>query len=241
MAKSEYIGINNTARKVKGIYVGVNGVARKVTKGYIGVGGVARLFYAGYTWKRYNVSTTWSSSLYARYTDMSTGTFLLSIYNCNGTPLKITLFSSYSDTTNSTCTLSCNSSTGIFTCSNYKGSNVRYNSTIGSNIFDYEAEFPTNSYCAYAVILDCNDLDITSIGSPESSEDYNSYRRVSMYPGSHKYAFRKYFNGSNNYVEAYQSTKSEQIGSYIDTVSSSNPNAYPINGKHTDGYWYIKQ
>lgn len=58
MAKSEYIGINNVARKVKGIYVGVNGVARKVTKGYIGVGGVARQFYPGVvynTWKKYNI------------------------------------------------------------------------------------------------------------------------------------------------------------------------------------------
>lgn len=37
-----YIGVSNTARKVKGLYVGVDGVARKVTKGYIGVDGTAR-------------------------------------------------------------------------------------------------------------------------------------------------------------------------------------------------------
>ena len=25
------------------------------------------------------------------------------------------------------------------------------------------------------------------------------------------------------------------------TVTSTNPNAYPTNGRHTDGYWYVKQ
>lgn len=40
-----YIGIDNTARKTKGIYVGVDGVAHKVKKAYIGIDGVARLFW----------------------------------------------------------------------------------------------------------------------------------------------------------------------------------------------------
>ena len=30
-------------------------------------------------------------------------------------------------------------------------------------------------------------------------------------------------------------------GDYVDQVTSENPNAYPTNGKHTDGYWYVKQ
>lgn len=30
-------------------------------------------------------------------------------------------------------------------------------------------------------------------------------------------------------------------GSYIEDVISDNPNAYPINGRHTDGYWYVRQ
>ena len=46
MAKGAYIGINNTARKIKKMYVGVNNVAHKVVKGYIGVGGVARPFFS---------------------------------------------------------------------------------------------------------------------------------------------------------------------------------------------------
>jgi hypothetical protein len=30
-------------------------------------------------------------------------------------------------------------------------------------------------------------------------------------------------------------------GAYIEDVISSNKNAYPENGRHTDGYWYVKQ
>jgi len=35
---------------------------------------------------------------------------------------------------------------------------------------------------------------------------------------------------------------SEQCaGTYVKTVTSTNANAYPANGRYTDGYWYIRQ
>ena len=41
----------------------------------------------------------------------------------------------------------------------------------------------------------------------------------------------------------YTSTTSEveSQGTYISDVTSKNSSAYPTNGKHTDGYWYVKQ
>lgn len=42
MAKRIYVGVGNTARRVKKAYVGINGIARRIKKAYIGVGGVAR-------------------------------------------------------------------------------------------------------------------------------------------------------------------------------------------------------
>ena len=57
MAKNQYIGVNNVARKVKQPYIGVNNVARKVKSGYVGVGGVARQYYESVvynTWKKWN-------------------------------------------------------------------------------------------------------------------------------------------------------------------------------------------
>lgn len=47
MAKGAYLGISDTARKVKNIYVGVDGVARKIKKAYIGdENGLARLCWS---------------------------------------------------------------------------------------------------------------------------------------------------------------------------------------------------
>ena len=46
-------------------------------------------------------------------------------------------------------------------------------------------------------------------------------------------------NSTARYVE--EATLVADTSSYVGDVISSNPNAYPDNGKHTDGYWYIKQ
>ena len=46
MAKNVFVGVSNTARKVKRIYIGVDGVARKVKRVYLGVNGIARLVYS---------------------------------------------------------------------------------------------------------------------------------------------------------------------------------------------------
>lgn len=54
MSKAVYVGVANTARKVKKMYVGVDGVARKVKKGYIGVDGKARLFYLSHPFVSYS-------------------------------------------------------------------------------------------------------------------------------------------------------------------------------------------
>ena len=40
-----YVGVNNTARRVKSIYAGVNGTARKIIRAYAGVNGLARMIY----------------------------------------------------------------------------------------------------------------------------------------------------------------------------------------------------
>ena len=49
MAKNQYIGVNNVARKVKQPYIGVNNIARKVKNGYVGVSNIARQFYSSGT------------------------------------------------------------------------------------------------------------------------------------------------------------------------------------------------
>ena len=40
-----YVGVNDTARKVKSIYAGVDGTARKIIRAYAGVNGLARMIF----------------------------------------------------------------------------------------------------------------------------------------------------------------------------------------------------
>lgn len=103
---SGYIGIGNTAKKIKNIYIGVGGVAKKVKKAYIGVGGVAKLWYTSEsaigTWvfnstiameeigTEYAVDFTSSGSSYSRiyFTGYGSTRLLIygstSVYSANG-------------------------------------------------------------------------------------------------------------------------------------------------------------
>ena len=45
MAKSAYIGIGNSSRKLKNIYVGIGNVSKKVKTAYVGIGGVAKKWW----------------------------------------------------------------------------------------------------------------------------------------------------------------------------------------------------
>jgi hypothetical protein len=42
MSKCAYIGVNNTAKKIKRGYIGINGISHRIKKAYIGIGGKAR-------------------------------------------------------------------------------------------------------------------------------------------------------------------------------------------------------
>ena len=60
---NNYIGVNNTARKVMSYYIGVNGKARKVKKMYVGVNGAARLCYEESSVSNVAVTFTFYSSI----------------------------------------------------------------------------------------------------------------------------------------------------------------------------------
>lgn len=48
MTKNAYIGVSNSARKVKDIYLGVAGTARKISKAYVGVSGTAKQWWPSF-------------------------------------------------------------------------------------------------------------------------------------------------------------------------------------------------
>lgn len=53
MAKGGFIGVNETARKLKKGWVGINGASRKLKKGWVGVNGVARQIFSAVPDLRY--------------------------------------------------------------------------------------------------------------------------------------------------------------------------------------------
>ena len=61
MSKGAYIGVGNSAKKIKNIYIGVNGVAKKVKKAYIGVNNVAKLWWSS----EYSKLVAETTNLYA--------------------------------------------------------------------------------------------------------------------------------------------------------------------------------
>lgn len=50
----------------------------------------------------------------------------------------------------------------------------------------------------------------------------------------------RYSEKQTVYTRYTQSTDYSKGTTSYGTVSSTNPSAYPTNGRHTDGYWYVK-
>ena len=53
------------------------------------------------------------------------------------------------------------------------------------------------------------------------------------------YSMQGFFAIGTRYESTLQTTYSR--GTYISDITSTDENAYPADGVHTDGYWYIKQ
>ena len=67
MPRVPYVGVNNTAKKVKKMYIGVGDKAHKVLKAYVGVNGIARIFYTADWWVPYGLSESNCIAAYQFY------------------------------------------------------------------------------------------------------------------------------------------------------------------------------
>ena len=214
MVKNEYIGVSNIARKVKQLFVGENNVARKVKSVFVGVNNVARQFCAIYTWKKYNVNATTTQKT-------GIGGSVSSEYYKYGKQVDVVNY------------------TSTYLTYTY-GSETRDVGGRGESSFvmDYTMQMRVNSSA-------CGVSSITRQGSEVIKTT------ISNYPIS--------LNGHSTYSTWLQGSASEpnstliitlyytyndtsySIGTYIGDVISSDPNSYPTNGIHSDGYWYVKQ
>lgn len=223
MAKAFYVGVGGVARKVKQPYIGVNSVARKVKKGYIGVNGVARCCFAGYAWNKYNVTTAYATNMRINGVKAS----ILRIYFPSVLYSGECDYVGYGSDGNTPIH---NSSTNTFTFTN--------TGFLGS----YPADGSRRKTIPLAVpaVYTCNVYPIYSIGSFSSETQVVTISSFTTRDASNSIFWTKE-RGDSTLLYMMTAEPYETYGSYISTVTSSDPNTYPTNGKHTDGYWYIKQ
>ena len=94
-------------------------------------------------------------------------------------------------------------------------------------------QYPTDGISGdYWYVLDESKTETENVQGTIQYSDSSSTNR-NRYPNNGQ---------SGNYWYVYDRQDiSYSRGSYIGDVESDNPSAYPTNGRHTDGYWYVKQ
>lgn len=218
--------------------MGEANVAKKIKRAYIGdETGKARLFYtSGYVWKKYNTNTT-TLYVYNQYNVSYQTTWDFERVDhsppgrMNTTQTRWYKVDSVNDFDETTGTWSASRSIGI----------------VGSTRIGWigRTNRPTEIY------------DALGASWQPSTDDYlflyyDSAHRVASGStpvrgsliGPVTVPSKQYpDNGvSGGYWWVFQNTTPQYSqGSYISDVEDDNPSAYPDNGRHTDGYWYVKQ
>ena len=251
MAKAQYIGVGGIARKVSGEYVGVSGIARKVKSGYIGVSGVARQFFLGeFTWKKYTVRYENTSTVETYKTiplvESDKWDFYLSMNRPNvwyGSEASYGRWRGYNETGYCDDTVCmCVSASAMSSNRNSRYANTRY----GYN-------YTSTTYCVFVPgVIDAKvtrTID-TETGTYRNRVDLTCEELMQgtlhMRPGeTTSYSENGMFTScailGPTAVDIRRLKPVGSINQYVSDVTSENENAYPENGIHTDGYWYVKQ
>ena len=254
------------ARKVKRQHMGVNGVARKVKRGLVGVNGVARQFFAAKpTWKKYstnvaytlgcdvttdsNAEKCWSGDANDEYLSCSINReygswpYFLEVVNGKANPSAV---------------VSLDKSTGKVYWTNPGGyrqhsdSSGNWNPQLSrrqpdrwqedDSVAFFHTYGPTGS-SKYAK----EHYTVLSIYAHDDS-DYLTYDITLAWgcvsPGDQMddlYATVLYYTTPRAQLYHFYPKASYSRGDYIGEVTSESEGAYPANGRHTDGYWYVRQ
>lgn len=245
------------ARKVKRQHMGVNGVARKVKRGLVGANGVARQFFAAVpTWKKYktNVAYTlgvdetvntdaekWSG--FHIYREYGAWPYFQCIVSGKGNP------TSFVSLNQSTGKVKWTNSGGFRTWSDNSGgwspsireqgsaSDQDYNSVLFFH--DYgetgSPKYNPQKYTVYGYYMhDDDDVQTCYINLAWASCNPD-YERNELW------ATVLYYTTPKLTLYHFYPKASYSRGDYIGEVTSESEGAYPANGRHTDGYWYIRQ
>ena len=257
MSKGQYSGVSAVAQKIRKEHVGVSGAARKVTKGFVGVSGVARQFFAAVpTWKKYktNVAYTlgvdetvnadaekWSGFHISR--EYGPWPYFQCIVSGKGNP------ASFVSMNQSTGKIKWTNSGGFRQDSDSSGgwsprireqgsaSDQEYNSVV---FFHNYGETGSPKY---------NPQHYTVTGAYMHDEDTTktcciNLAWASVSPDTEMdelWATVLYYTTPKLTLYHFYPKASYSRGDYIEEVTSESEGTYPANGRHTDGYWYVRQ
>jgi hypothetical protein len=200
----------------------INSVSKTITGGRCNIGGVWKNIVKSYanvngvwtpTWKQREISFTWKK--YTAITD--------TVYE---------LFWAHEDAES-------------FTSDSQWRSSERYSEFVGKKIYStYSFDPKTEKITLSGYLGTVGDFDSVMSYIP----NYDERVYLNKYDENNtKYSMFGLLNVSNvsdMFHVIYSSSSgetTETYGTYIEDVTSSEFTAYPENGKHTDGYWYIRQ
>ena len=237
-----YANVNGTNKKIIKMYNNIDGVLKYpiISENSVDIDGILKSFYlkeyfnygfdnsiVTHTWKKYNVNITTNVDGWKWKTTGSAKVMALSTFEFKAiTSDNVTITPEYSDSLEE----------------------VRIRME------------PLNS----------SDLKILTVGEVENDIDlYLSIKYVQFYEDTATRAGGDWPDGHGTYLrsdewfkfdsitqsgygtgEGYnfgihyaikETSESYSQGSYLTDVISTNASAYPTNGRHTDGYWYVKQ
>lgn len=214
------VAIGNVPKDLKGGHILVDGVLKPLVKSYANINNVWLPTFGYketvYAWKKYTTATTridgWAWGS-TEYTVKGTDTSKVEVYTMNPTSSSM-VKPQYGDGTLEAMGTSAGSSTVTF----YQYQNdLRSDGTENGAVYNNYIKFvnPESDWANGSYVPNPN-----YIYKDGRSIDYNN---VKVTP--------PVYSPSYNYSQ----------GSYIEDVTSSDRNAYPTNGIHTDGFWYVKQ
>ena len=217
MAKAVYIG-NNNSKKVKKMYLG-NGTSHKVKKGYIGVDGLAKLFFSGATvWKKYNAVENHTYH-WNRFNRVTKTTYKWNRYNINS--VTTYTWKKYRITESYTIRLT--------------------KDTLSFKWYENDNPYEKVYRSARATGVGSRAISLSGLVTitPSNYDKLVGYYTTTGHGRFYKITeFSRYEGSSAKYMGTrIEGTKGSSSHTYIGTVSSTNPSAYP-NGGSQDGYYY---
>lgn len=235
------------ARKVKRQHMGVSGVARKVSKGFAGVNGVARQFFAKIpTWKRYKTNVAYTLGVEETVLEKMEKFTTLHIFRDQGYEPYKGYFTSTSKP----------DAKGIISIDESAGK-VKW-----TNTFNAEMNWRSgqSDYCSVSKTVDREDevypvwFIVHNSSFTHGTRYYGKDEDVEGYEISFTYGVISpdtwldevyvtvvYYGSPRTAIYRYYPAPSYSRGDYIGEVTSESEGAYPANGRHTDGYWYVRQ